>query len=104
MNKTASEQKVRLQISKNFPWCPFCCSEHLRIDVKPQREIDYISCSNCRARWELKIQDKIRSVKLITTSLDWKGKELLEKETEPKFWQNKAWICVLTRKTPKNPS
>jgi len=98
------EQKAKLQISKSFPWCPFCCFEHLKIDVKPQRDCDYLSCSNCGARWELNIQEKVKSVKLVATSIDWKGKELLDKEMEPKFWQNKAWICVLTRKTPERHS
>jgi len=95
------EQKARLQISKYFPWCPFCCFERLEIDVKPNRDHDYVFCSNCGARWELTVQEKIKSVKLVATSIDWKGKELLGKEMEPKFWQNKAWICVLTRKTPE---
>ncbi len=51
----------------------------------------------------MNVQEKVRSVKLVKTSVDWKGKELLEKETEPAFWQNKAWICILTRKTPEKP-
>jgi len=98
------EKKVKLQISKYFPWCPFCCFEHLEINVKPQRNYNYISCNNCGAKWELNIQEKVKSVKLVATSIDWKGKELLDKEMEPKFWQNKAWICVLTRKTPERHS
>ncbi len=98
---TVSEEKARLQISKYFPWCPFCCFEQLEFDVEPERESNHILCENCGAKWTLNIQEKIKSVKLVSTSIDWKGKELLNKEMEPKFWQNKAWICVLTRKTPK---
>jgi len=96
-----SEREAKLRISKHFPWCPFCCFEHLEIDVEPERKHDYILCDNCGAKWEMNIQEKIRSVKLIATSVDWKGKGLLEKEMEPKFWQNKAWLCVLTRRTPE---
>lgn len=81
-----SEREVKIQISKYFPWCPFCCSVSLEIDAKPERKFDYILCSNCGAKWEINIQEKIKSVKLVATSIDWKGKELLEKETEPKFW------------------
>jgi hypothetical protein len=33
--------------------------------------------------------------------MDWKEKELLDREMEPRFWQNKTWICVLTRKALK---
>lgn len=99
-----SERETKLRISKHFPWCPFCCYEHLEIDVKPERERDYILCSNCGARWEMTIQRKINSVKLVSTSIDWKGKDLLEKDMEPKFWQNKAWLCVLTRKIPEKRS
>jgi len=95
-----SEREVNLQVSKHFPWCPFCCFEHLETDVKPERDCDYILCDNCGAKWEMKIQDKLKSVKLIATSIDWKGKELLEKEMEPKFWQKKAWLCILTRISP----
>ncbi|UCB60694.1 MAG: hypothetical protein JSW72_01130 [Candidatus Bathyarchaeota archaeon] len=69
--------------------------------MKSERSCDYIICGNCGAKWELKIQERIKYVKLISTSIDWKGKDLLEKETEPKFWQNKAWLCILTRRTPK---
>ncbi len=99
-----SEREAKLQVSKHFPWCPFCCYEFLETDVKLERRYDYIICDNCGAKWELKIQDKIKSVKLISTSIDWKGKDLLEKDTEPKFWQNKAWLCILTRSTPKKRS
>ncbi len=96
-----SAEEAKLQVSKYFPWCPFCCSEHLGIDVKPKRSYDQILCDNCGAKWTIKIQEKIRSVKLTSTSIDWKGKELLEKEMAPKFWQSKAWLCILTRRTPE---
>ena len=99
-----SEREAKLQISKHFPWCPFCCFEALEIDVTPERNYDYILCENCGARWEMNIQEKLRSVKLVSTSIDWKGKDLLGREMEPKFWQNKAWLCVLTRRTPEKQS
>lgn len=99
-----NEREARLQISKNFPWCPFCCFEGLEIDVKSGRAKDYIFCGNCGAKWNATIQEKIRSVRLISTSIDWKGRELLEKEMEPEFWQKRAWLCVLTRRTPKKSS
>ena len=99
-----SERDVQLQVSKYFPWCPFCCFEHLKIDVEPERNYDHILCGNCGAKWEMDIPGKIKTVKLVATSVDWKGKDLLGKRMEPKFWQNKAWLCVLTRRTPeKNP-
>ena len=99
-----SEREAKLQISKHFPWCPFCCFEPLEIDVKSERNYDYIICANCGAKWEMNIQEKLRSLKLVATSVDWKGKDLLGKEMEPKFWQNKAWLCVLTRRTPEKRS
>ncbi|MCK4933157.1 hypothetical protein KAS06_00660 [Candidatus Bathyarchaeota archaeon] len=95
-----TNRDVKLQIAKYFPWCPFCCSEKLEIDVEPDRAHDYIICDNCEAKWEVKIKEKIRSIKLVSASVGWKGKELLEKEIEPKFWQNKAWLCILTRRNP----
>ncbi len=98
------EREAKIQASKYFPWCPFCCSEHLKIDVQPERKYDYILCNNCGAKWEMSIQEKIRFVKLVATSIDWKGKELLDKEKEPKFWQGRAWLCVLTRQVPKKSS
>jgi len=101
MRGKISERHAKRQISEYFPWCPFCCFERLQIDVKPEHSHDYVHCDNCGAKWEIDIQEKIKSVKLVTTSVDWKGKELLEKETEPKFWQNKAWLCVITRKIPE---
>ena len=96
-----SEQEAKVQVSKYFPWCPFCCSEHLKIVVQSERNHDHILCDNCGAKWAMKIQEKIRSVKLVSTSIDWKGKDLLEKEMTPKFWQSKAWLCILTRRTPE---
>ncbi|MCK4497728.1 hypothetical protein KAU25_00825 [Candidatus Bathyarchaeota archaeon] len=99
MGKTP--QEVKSHVSKYFPWCPFCCFEDLEVDVEPERRLNYILCSNCGAKWEMNIQEKIKSVKLVSTGILWKGRELLEKEMEPKFWQNKAWLCILTRKTPE---
>jgi transcription elongation factor Elf1 len=99
-----SEREAGIQISKYFPWCPFCCFEGLEMDLKPERTHDNVSCSNCGAIWEMQIQEKVRYVKLIAPSVDRKGKELLGKETEPKFWQNKAWLCILTRRTPEKIS
>jgi len=96
-----SEREAKAQLSKYFPWCPFCCFENLEVDVKAEREYDYILCDNCGAKWEINIPGKVRSIKLVATSVDWKGRELLEKSMEPKFWQNKAWLCVLTRRTPE---
>ncbi|UCE95287.1 MAG: hypothetical protein JSV51_06020 [Candidatus Bathyarchaeota archaeon] len=104
MRGKISEEEAKNQVAKHFPWCPFCCFEHLEIDVKPEREYDYIICENCGAKWEMGIQEKIKSMKLVVTSVDWKGKDLLDKKMEPKFWQNKAWLCVLTRRTPKKRS
>ena len=104
MRGKISEQEAKLRISKHFPWCPFCCFEGLEINVKPDRDFDYILCGYCGAKWEMNIQEKIKSVKLIVASVDWKGKDLLEKNMEPKFWQNKAWLCVLTRRSPKKDS
>jgi len=94
--KTISEQQTKHQISEYFPWCPFCCYEPLKITITPQQ--NQIHCTNCGATWQINTQGK--NVKLTTTSIDQKGKDLLQKETEPKYWQNKAWLCIITRKTP----
>lgn len=99
-----SEREARVQISKHFPWCPFCCFKNLETEVESDRMYDHITCVNCGAKWEVKIQDKLRSAKLVSTSIDWKGKDLLEKEMDPRFWQDKAWLCILTRKTPESKS
>lgn len=102
MLRGTSERDAKAQIAKHFPWCPFCCFEQLKIDLEPGRRLDYILCDNCGAKWEMNIQEKLKSVKLVEASIDWKGKDLLQKEMEPKFWQNKAWLCILTRRTPEN--
>jgi transcription elongation factor Elf1 len=99
-----SAQEAKHEVSKYFPWCPFCCSEKLKIDIQSEHTRDQILCGNCGAKWEMKIQEKIKSIKLVATSIDWKGKDLLEKEMEPKFWQSKAWLCILTRRTPEKHS
>ncbi|UCH31675.1 MAG: hypothetical protein JSV05_09340 [Candidatus Bathyarchaeota archaeon] len=99
-----SEKEARLQVSKSFPWCPFCCFENIKIDVQPERDHDFILCENCGAKWEMAIQEKVKSIKLTATSIDWKGKELLEKNLTSKFWRDKAWLCILTRKVPENHS
>jgi transcription elongation factor Elf1 len=101
MDVKVIEEKVKRQISNYFPWCPFCCFEHLDLNINLQYDSNHISCTNCGAKWKLDIQEKIRSIKLVSASINWKGRDLLDKEMEPKFWQNKAWICVITRKTPK---
>jgi transcription elongation factor Elf1 len=99
IGKTLHEMKSH--VSKFFPWCPFCCFEDLEIVIEPEEGPSYILCDNCRAKWEMNIQEKIKSVRLVSTGILWKGRDLLEKEMEPQFWQNKAWLCILTRKTPK---
>ena len=106
MNTSLSKQEINLQISKHFPWCPFCCFEDLQTDLKDDQNHGFILCDNCGAKWKIDIHEKIKTIKLIATSIDWKGKDLLGKETDPKFWQTKAWICVVTRKIPhkKNDS
>jgi transcription elongation factor Elf1 len=93
-------QEAESQAAKFFPWCPFCCSEKLEINVEPNRICDSLKCENCGAKWDIEIREKIRSVKLISTSVDWKGRELLGKSTKPQFWQKKAWLCILTRRNP----
>lgn len=100
MQENVTNRDAKLQIAKFFPWCPFCCFEQLKIDVEHKRVYDNIVCSNCGAKWDIEIREKIKSVKLVSTSIDWKGKELLQKTTKPQFWQNKAWLCILTRRNP----
>ncbi len=97
--KTQHEMKVH--ISKFFPWCPFCCFEDLEIVLERDKGPNFILCDNCKAKWEMQLQEKLKSAKLISTGILWKGRELLGKEMDPQFWQSKAWLCILTRKTPE---
>lgn len=99
-----SDREAKIQVAKFFPWCPFCCYEPIDIDVQLKRDYDFIRCRNCGAKWEMRIRDKVQSTKLVRTSVDRKGKDLLQKEVEPEFWKNKAWLCILTRKIPERPT
>jgi len=82
--------KMKAQISKFFPACPFC--QEKSIEAKFSDDYfarDYIICSNCQAKWHIYFEEgRIKWAKLIKEDTNGLGTLYLGEERDLNFWLN----------------
>jgi len=89
----SSEEEWESHLAKFFPCCPLCGSDGIEIDIAFGRRYDYVTCFDCKAKWEVdwKGEDfRVEYVKLVEVDVNREGKGHLQDELSPDFWRKMA--------------
>jgi len=92
-----------LELGKFLPSCPLCQKERT---TKLQFHVgwsmrDYVTCSNCNARWLIDDSGDLKWIKLIEAGSSGKGEGYLGTENEPAFWFNMIQNKPVVKQTKK---
>ena len=89
----STEEEWENSLAKFFPCCPLCGDDGIAIDIAFGRRFDYVSCLNCKAKWEVDWKGEdflVDYVKLIEIDSDKEGRTHINKELSPNFWRKMA--------------
>lgn len=92
-HQLSSEEEWESHLAKFFPCCPLCGSDRIEIDIAFGRRYDYITCFDCKAKWEVDWKGEdflVQYVKLVDLDTNKEGEEHLLNELSLNFWRKMA--------------